>query len=37
VTIADLGDFDREDYPARLDDWCRAVLAAWGAPACKSA
>jgi hypothetical protein len=33
VTIADLGDFDREHYPARLDDWCRAVLAAWGVPA----
>lgn len=30
VTIADLGDFEAETYPARLDDWCRASLSAWG-------
>lgn len=31
VTIADLGGFDAATYAARLDDWCRAALAAWGA------
>lgn len=30
VTIADLGDFAPETYPARLDAWCRATIAAWG-------
>jgi hypothetical protein len=30
TTIADLGDFDAADYPARLDAWCRATLAGWG-------
>ena len=30
VTIADLGDFGAESYPARLDDWCRATLEALG-------
>jgi hypothetical protein len=29
VTIADLGDFEAATYPGRLDDWCRAALAAW--------
>jgi len=32
VTIADLGEFEAEGYPAALDAWCRAALAAWGAP-----
>jgi hypothetical protein len=31
VTIADLGDFDAATYADRLDAWCRASLAAWGA------
>jgi hypothetical protein len=31
LTIADLGDFDAATYAGRLDDWCRAALAAWGA------
>ena len=31
VTIADLGEFDAADYPAALDEWCRAILSAWGA------
>ncbi len=30
VTIADLGSFAAETYPAQLDRWCRAVLAALG-------
>ena len=30
VTILDLADFAAQTYPARLDDWCRATLAAWG-------
>lgn len=30
ITIADLGDFDASEYAERLDDWCRASLAAWG-------
>ncbi|MGH7633984.1 MAG: DUF5946 family protein [Gemmatimonadaceae bacterium] len=30
VTIADLGDFEAHAYPAQLDAWCRATLAAWG-------
>jgi uncharacterized protein DUF5946 len=29
VTIADLGDFAPETYPAELDAWCRASIAAW--------
>lgn len=32
VTIADLGDFAEEDYPARLDEWCEASLQAWLPP-----
>jgi hypothetical protein len=32
VTIADLGDFEAAGYPSAVDRWCRAVLAAWGAP-----
>ena len=32
VTIADLGDFAATTYPERLDEWCRAGLAAWGCP-----
>jgi hypothetical protein len=31
VTIADLDDFAATSYAERLDDWCRAALAAWGA------
>jgi hypothetical protein len=31
ITIADLGDFDAATYAGRLDEWCRAALAAWGA------
>ena len=31
VTIADLGDFAADDYPAALDAWCRATLQSWGA------
>jgi predicted nucleic acid-binding Zn ribbon protein len=31
VTIADLGDFEAEGYPERVDAWCRATLAGWGA------
>lgn len=31
VTIADLGDFAAATYPERLEAWCRAALAAWGA------
>jgi hypothetical protein len=31
VTIADLGDFAAPSYTERLDAWCRAALAAWGA------
>ncbi|HEU4631423.1 MAG TPA: DUF5946 family protein [Gemmatimonadaceae bacterium] len=31
VTIADLGDFAAATYAERLDAWCRASLAAWGA------
>ncbi|MGH7617068.1 MAG: DUF5946 family protein [Gemmatimonadaceae bacterium] len=33
ITIADLGEFMATTYPERLDDWCRASLAAWGANA----
>lgn len=29
MTIVDLGDFDAAAYPAQLDGWCRATLAAW--------
>ena len=32
VTIAHLEDFAADTYPERLDDWCRASLAAWGLP-----
>jgi len=32
MTIADLADFAAATYPAQLDAWCRATLAAWGAP-----
>lgn len=32
VTIANLGGFAAEPYPAQLDAWCRATLRAWGAP-----
>lgn len=32
VTIADLGGFEPDTYPAALDAWCRGALAAWGAP-----
>ena len=32
VTIADLGEFEADTYPAALDAWCRAALAGWGAP-----
>lgn len=31
MTIADLEDFAAVSYPARLDAWCRAALATWGA------
>jgi Family of unknown function (DUF5946) len=31
VTIADLGSFAADSYPAQLDAWCRAALAAWRA------
>jgi hypothetical protein len=31
ITIADLADFAPSTYSARLDAWCRAALAAWGA------
>ena len=31
VTIADLGSFPAETYPAQLDNWCRAALAGWRA------
>jgi Family of unknown function (DUF5946) len=31
ITIADLGDFDAGTYAERLDEWCRAALAMWGA------
>ena len=30
ITIADLEDFAPETYAARLDDWCRATLRAYG-------
>jgi hypothetical protein len=30
VTIADLGDFDAETYPTKLEAWCRATLEALG-------
>jgi hypothetical protein len=33
VTIADLVDFEAGTYAERLDDWCRASLAMWGATA----
>jgi hypothetical protein len=32
VTIAELGEFDAETYPARLEDWCRATLESLGQP-----
>ena len=31
TTIADLGSFEVESYPAQLDAWCRATLVAYGA------
>lgn len=31
ITVADLADFAAATYPERLDAWCRASLAAWGA------
>jgi hypothetical protein len=31
VTIVDLADFAAATYPERLDAWCLASLAAWGA------
>lgn len=31
LTIADLDDFAAETYAERLDVWCRASLASWGA------
>ena len=31
VTIAGLGDFEPEGYAERVDAWCRATLAGWGA------
>ena len=33
VTIADLGEFDAEGYPGRLEAWCRATLDATAQPA----
>ena len=36
TTIADLSDFDAGTYPAKLDEWCRAALVAWGAPLLRS-
>jgi hypothetical protein len=32
VTIADLGSFPAESYPARLGAWCRATLVRWTSP-----
>jgi Family of unknown function (DUF5946) len=32
MTIVDLADFAAPTYAAQLDAWCRATLAAWGAP-----
>jgi hypothetical protein len=32
VTIADLGSFDADSYPSRLESWCRATLEALGQP-----
>ena len=29
VTIADLGEFDAETYPEKLEEWGRATLALW--------
>jgi hypothetical protein len=29
VTIADLGGFDAETYPEKLEEWGRATLAVW--------
>ena len=29
VTIAELGEFDSERYPEKLEEWGRATLAAW--------
>ena len=31
VTIADLAEFEAASYPLKLDAWCRAALAMWGA------
>lgn len=33
TTIADLGEFDADDYATHLDAWCRATLASWSAGA----
>jgi ribosomal protein S18 acetylase RimI-like enzyme len=30
VTIADLGAFTADRYPAQLDEWCRSALTMWG-------
>jgi hypothetical protein len=32
VTIKELGDFEAQSYPERLESWCRATLAGWGGP-----
>ena len=32
MTVVDLADFTASTYVAQLDAWCRATLAAWGAP-----
>jgi hypothetical protein len=32
VTIADLGEFDAETYPSKLESWCRATLESLGQP-----
>jgi hypothetical protein len=29
VTIADLGEFDEESYPQKLEEWGKATLAVW--------
>lgn len=31
LTIADMGDFEAEEYPDKLDAWCRAALSMWKA------
>ena len=32
ITIADMGDFERESYPRLLEDWCRATLETLATP-----